>query len=255
MISMSIRINGQIGSIIKNGQARMKMTNDMSFTVLIVEDNPTVMRMLAANFEKKGDTVVESSDGVDLIDQIENTQPDIILLDVMLPFKDGFTLLADIRAAKITIPVLMLTEKKDVDDKVHGLESGADDYITKPFSFRELYARIRSNLRRNVSVSKLVVVDSLRIDRLARKALFNAEPIDKLTKTEFDLLLYLAENSQRVIHHGELLENVLGYKADSETKALVMHITNLRRKLKKNGLENSILVSSVPAVGYKLEVE
>lgn len=241
--------------IIKDGQARKNMTKDMSFTVLIVEDNPTVMRMLAANFEKEGDTVIESPDGVDLIARIENTQPDIILLDIMLPIKDGFTHLAEIRAAEIDTPVLMLTEKREVDDKVHGLETGADDYITKPFSFRELYARIRSNLRRKGGMSKQIVVDALRIDRSTRTALFNTNSIDHLTKTEFDLLLYLAENSSRVIPHGELLENVLGYKAEAETKALVMHIANLRRKLKKNGLENSILISSVPAVGYRLEVE
>ncbi|WP_163339746.1 response regulator transcription factor [Desulfopila sp. IMCC35008] len=233
----------------------MNTTSDVSFTVLIVEDNPTVMRMLAANFEKKGDTVIESLDGADLIERIKNTQPDIILLDVMLPIKDGFTHLAEMRAAKIDIPVLMLTEKREVDDKVHGLETGADDYITKPFSFRELYARIRSNLRRKGGITKQVIVDQLRIDRLARTALFDSKPIDQLTKTEFDLLLYLAENSPRVVPHGELLENVLGYNAEAETKALVMHIANLRRKLKKNGLENSILVSSVPAVGYRLEVK
>lgn len=230
------------------------MNTDMSFTVLIVEDNPTVMRMLAANFEKKGDTVIESVDGVNLLEIIDTSRPDIILLDIMLPYKDGFTLLAEIREASIDIPVLMLTEKREVDDKVQGLETGADDYVTKPFSFRELYARIRSNLRRKTGLSKMVVVGDLRVDRSARNAFFMTSPIEHLTKTEFDLLLYLSETIPRVASHGELLEKVLGYKADAETKALVMHIANLRRKLKKNGLENSILVNSVPGIGYRLEI-
>lgn len=231
------------------------MGGEIPFTVLIVEDNPTVMKMLSANFEKKGDRVIESGDGRDMMELIAANSPDILILDVMLPHKDGFTLLAELREAGVSIPVLMLTEKVQIDDKVKGLETGADDYITKPFHFRELYARIRSNLRRNPSFSSVVHVGSLHIDRSTRTATCKGKAIANLTKTEFDLLLYLAECAPRVVSHGDLLEKVLGYKVGSETKAMVMHIANLRRKMKENRLEGQVRLVSVPGVGYRLEMD
>lgn len=242
------------GADFRKIQAGASMDTEMAFTVLIVEDNPTVMKMLVENFIRRGDKVVESVDGLDLVNLIESEEPDIIILDIMLPYKDGFTLLREMREADIDLPVLMLTEKSEIDDKVQGLETGADDYITKPFSFRELYARIRSNLRRKGGLSKVVNIGELRIDRSARSAKYRGLPLESLTKTEFDLLLYLSETIPRVASHGELLEKVLGYSADAETKALVMHIANLRRKLKLNELEETVLINSVPGIGYRLEI-
>lgn len=230
------------------------LETEMSFRVLIVEDNPSMMRMLEANFEKRGDEVILSMDGQNILDIIDEKVPDIILLDVILPFKNGFALLDDIRAAGIDIPVLMLTEKGEIEDKVRGLEGGADDYVTKPFSFRELYARIRSHLRRQKGALHVVKVGLLRIDSGARSVFFGDEEISGLTKTEFELLYHLAKRSPLVVAHGDLLENVLGYKPDAETKAIVMHIGNLRRKLKANGLADDVCVNAIPAVGYKLVV-
>lgn len=238
----------------KTQMEKETLDTEMSFRILIIEDNPTMMRMLEANFEKRGDEVILSRDGQNILDLIGSEAPDIILLDVMLPFKDGFTLLKDIRAAGVDTPVLMLTQKGEVDDKVRGLEWGADDYVTKPFSFRELYARIRSHLRRQKGAMSLVKVGSLRIDLGSRIAFFADKEISGFTKTEFDLLHHLAKASPQVVTHGDLLENVLGYRADAETKSLVMHIGNLRKKLKSNGLAEKVGVNSIPAVGYKLVV-
>jgi DNA-binding response OmpR family regulator len=225
-----------------------------SCTILIVEDDPCIAEMLQTILHEQGAEVVTASDGRGIPALVQQREPDIILLDVGLPYKDGISVLADLRAAAIDIPVIMLTERSQVEDKVHSLIHGADDYVTKPFSPQELLARIHALHRRSNSGrgggSTRMTLGPIVMDVQTREVVFDGTPLN-LTKTEFDLLHHLGRQADQVVAHGELLTQVLGYDPDSETKALVMHIANLRRKLDRAG-GNMVRIVAVPAIGYRL---
>jgi DNA-binding response OmpR family regulator len=222
------------------------------FKVLLIEDDISIQTMLTTYLSANGAEVVARGDGRDIVAMVNTNQPDIILLDVVLPYTDGFTLLQQIRLAGIKAPVIMLTEKGAVEEKVMGLDLGADDYVTKPFSSRELLARITSQLRRYRTASRAFCVGGLKIDPTTREIRSNSNEILQLTKTEFDLFLQLARKCPQVVSHAELFTEVLGYKPDVETKALVMHIANVRRKLSSLNMLGQVQIQSVAGVGYKL---
>jgi len=224
-----------------------------NFKVVIVEDDPSIQAMLTAYLSANGGQVTVLGDGKKLLRECGKRNPDIILLDVVLPGDDGFALLRKLRDADIATPVIMLTERSAIDDKVLGLETGADDYLTKPFSSRELLARIHSQLRRNQTVSQAMQVGGMSIDPATREARGVDGELLPLTKTEFDLFLYLVRKSPQVVQHSELF-TVLGYKPGVETKALVMHIANIRRKLSSMTVQGTIYIQSVAGIGYKLTV-
>lgn len=200
--------------------------------------------------------VVHADSGKNALQIIEDTAPDILILDIIMPYKDGFTIIKELREVNNDLPVLFLTDKSRVDDKVKGLELGADDYIPKPFSLRELHARVKAQLRRLErttlpSQTKRVQVGPLTIDPETREIFITENNPLKLTKTEFDLFYYLAARQTHVVSHGELLQEVLGYEPTVETKSLVMHIANIRRKLEK-ARPGMIEIAAVVGVGYKL---
>ncbi len=226
------------------------------FSVLVVEDDPGILNLLRTFFLSQGAKVAIEQNGKDVLQRVDDFSPDILILDVVMPYMDGFTILNNLRGCGNTTPAIMLTDKSTVDDKVKGLEFGADDYMTKPFSTKELLARVKNVLKRAGSEEKSTTpeqidVGPLQIMSLAREVRLPNDQQLQLTKTEFDLLLYLAQKKLQVVSHGSLLRDVLGYKSDIETKALVMHIANLRKKLAKAALEN-VKIETVAGVGYKL---
>ncbi len=222
--------------------------------MLIAEDDEGILSLLRTFFESQSAEVFTEEHGRDMVARADEIQPDIILLDVVMPYVDGLTVLANLRADGNQTPVIMLTDKNTVDDKVAGLDHGADDYVAKPFSTRELLSRVKSVLRRSdVSAQNSIVSEmpfgNIVIKPLAREITVRESDFLKLTKTEFDLLLYLAERKACVASHVELLNNVLGYKNPVETKALVMHVANIRKKMAKAQVEG-VKVETVAGVGY-----
>lgn len=227
-----------------------------SVSVLVVEDDPGILNLLRTFFLSQGAKVAIEQNGKGVLQRVDEFCPDILILDVVMPYMDGFTILENLRESGNKTPAIMLTDKRTVDDKVKGLEFGADDYMTKPFSTKELLARVKNVLRRTRTFSsdqsvEEISVGSMQIMSLAREVRLPDGVKLQLTKTEFDLLHYLARKKLQVVSHGTLLKDVLGYKSDIETKALVMHIANMRKKIAKAALDN-VKIETVAGVGYKL---
>ena len=232
------------------------MPKQQSSRILIIEDDAGIAEMLRFFFSSQGMKAAVAQDGNMGLAMIASFQPDIIILDVILPYVDGLTLLEKLRRDNITIPVILLTEKTRIEDKIKGFDAGADDYVTKPFSLRELYARVRVILQRvgsaqPVNNPRTIIIGPLTIDPLAREVSLGDGSTIMLTKTEFNILYFLAEHINQVVPHGIILEKILGYDPNSQTKALVMHIANIRKKLKSRGV-TSLQLQAVPGIGYKL---
>lgn len=221
------------------------------FKVIIVEDDLAIQAMLATYLSANGGQVTVLDDGKKLLSECNARHPDIILLDVVLPGDDGFALLRKLRGAGIEIPVIILTERGTIDDKVLGLNMGANDYVTKPFSSRELLARIQSQLRRSQTTAQVMRVCGMSIDPATREVRSASDELLPLTKTEFDLFLHLVRKAPYVVEHSELFA-VLGYKHGVATKSLIMHIANIRRKLASLSAPGNIRIQSVAGIGYKL---
>ncbi len=232
------------------------MTKRPRYRLLIIEDDQAIMRMLRSFFVANDFEVFTAEDGRTGLDHIYSLLPDIIILDVVLPYINGFAIVKKLRRESNHVPVILLTERSGVDEKVEGFDRGADDYLTKPFSTKELLARVNRLLRRLNSDTRSHVLDPISVGPLVisprtREVLLSEDQAIPLTKTEFDLLYFLAKRKKQIATHGDLLENVLGYKADSETKALVMHIANIRRKLNDNDASD-VQIKAITGVGYML---
>lgn len=210
----------------------------MTKKILVVEDEKSISDIVKFNLEKEGYEVEAAFDGEEAIKKVYEILPNLILLDIMLPKKDGFQVLKEIRK-ELKIPVLMLTAKDDEVDKVLGLELGADDYITKPFSMRELMARVKANLRR-VELSSIdsedediLVVDDLLIDSNKYEVQKRGEVID-VTLREFELLRFLASSPEQVFSREQLLEEVWGYEYYGDIRTVDVTIRRLREKVEDN---------------------
>ncbi len=202
--------------------------------VLIVDDEPRIIRFVRINLEMEGFRVIEASDGLEALDQVREKMPDMVLLDVMMPEMDGFETLRMIREIS-SVPVIMLTVRSSEEDKVRGLDLGADDYITKPFSPRELVSRVRAVLRRfqtltPAEASVLKVDDYLSIDFNTAEVIVDGERI-KLRPTELRLLRHLIENAGWTVPHSTLLSKVWGYEYRDEISYLRLYINYLRKKI------------------------
>jgi two-component system OmpR family response regulator len=221
--------------------------------ILVVEDDRTLLNVLKYNLTKEGYSVVTAVDGVEALEVARRDKPDLIILDIMLPKMSGFEVCRILRK-EMTVPILMLTAKTDEVDKVVGLEIGADDYMTKPFSMRELLARIRAMLRRvemQVPTTGTLKLGDIEID-ISRHAITKGGNILSLTPKEFDLLAFLARNKGLVFNRDQLLEKVWGYDYAGDTRTVDVHIRWLREKLEDNPAKPKRLVT-VRGVGYKLE--
>jgi heavy metal response regulator len=219
--------------------------------ILVVEDEKKVASFIKKGLEEDYYSVDIASDGREGSRLAYSDEYDLIILDIMLPFKDGITILKEIRQEKITTPVLMLTAKDDVADKVAGLDSGADDYLPKPFAFDELLARIRALLRRNNTEKNIILkISDLELDTQSHKAFRSGKEIF-LTQKEYSILEYLMRNKNRVISRVKLSEHVYDYHFDSDTNVIDVYINKLRNKIDK-GFENQILFT-VRGVGYTIK--
>ena len=221
--------------------------------VLVVDDEERMVRFIRLNLEHDGFDVIEAFRGMQAIDKIRSKLPDLVLLDVMLPDIDGFEVLKIIRETN-SVPVIMLTAKGEEEDRVKGLELGADDYITKPFSPRELVSRVRAVLRRTEgatgSTHGLIEVDDrLKIDFDRREVWVDGELV-QLRPTEYRLLYHLVQNAGWVITHDQLLAKVWGYEYRDEPHYVRLYINYLRKKLEKDP-SNPQYILTERGVGYR----
>lgn len=221
--------------------------------ILIIEDEKKVAKLLQQGLEEERYTVDVAYDGESGSQLILSETFDLIILDILLPKKDGITLLKEIRSKKINTPVLMLTAKSSIDDKVEGLDAGADDYLTKPFSFAELLARVRSLLRRGTAEkSTTMKVADLHLDTVAHKAK-RGEKIIELTGKEYALLEYFMRNVNRVLTRALISEQIWNYNFDTGTNVIDVYINHLRSKI-DDGFEKKLL-HTVRGIGYVLKDE
>ena len=227
----------------------------MAISVLIVEDDHNIAELLQMYLEKEGYTVSTALDGGQGLAKFRATQPNLVLLDVMMPVMDGWAVCKAIRAES-QVPIIMLTAKGETEDKVTGLKSGADDYITKPFEMREVLARIEAVLRRSSGVatekkSRKLTFDKLVIDMDAFELLVDGNKVDTPPK-EMELLFYLASSPNRVYTRNQLLDEVWGFDYFGDSRTVDVHIKRLREKLE--GVSQQWVLRTVWGVGYKFEV-
>ena len=220
-------------------------------TVLVVDDEADILDLIAFNLQRQGLKVLTARDGLSAVFLAKEHQPDLIVLDLMLPGRDGFGVFKDLRGDTRTsqIPVIMLTARGELDDRITGLELGADDYVTKPFSPKELVLRVQALLKR----TKKIVADSVlrqgsfRLERNTLKLYLDGQPVD-LTATEFKLLRLLIEAREQPQTRDELLREVWGYQTDTVlTRTLDTHVKRLREKLGKF----ASCVETIRGVGYR----
>ncbi|KAA6454498.1 response regulator transcription factor [Bacillus atrophaeus] len=234
----------------------------MSKKILVVDDEESIVTLLQYNLERSGYEVVTASDGEEALKQAETEKPDLIVLDVMLPKLDGIEVCKQLRQQKLMFPILMLTAKDEEFDKVLGLELGADDYMTKPFSPREVNARVKAILRRSEIASPSfdgqndvkdgqLIIGDLKILPDHYEAYFKSNQLE-LTPKEFELLLYLGKHKGRVLTRDLLLSAVWNYDFAGDTRIVDVHISHLRDKIETN-TKKPIYIKTIRGLGYKLE--
>ncbi len=222
-------------------------------TVLVVDDEPIVRDVVVRYLQRDGFTTLEAGDGDTARDLIENGDPGLVVLDIMLPGTDGLELCRWIRS-RSDLPVILLTARGEEADRIVGLELGADDYVTKPFSPRELAARVRTVLRRSGNTSaraEQLEFDDLSIDGASRIVTRDGEPVT-LTAREFDLLWFLASNPRRVFSRSHLMDRVWGHAPALDTGTVTVHIRRLREKLEADPAHPTHL-QTVWGVGYRFD--
>ena len=231
-------------------------------TILIVDDEQPIVDILVYNLNKEGYNTIEASDGLTAIDIALEQKPDLILLDIMLPKMDGLSVCKRIKNS-LNVPILMLTAKDGEIDKILGLELGADDYITKPFSVRELVARVKANLRKADAVSNSVVYDTVKEDRKKDNKIIVGDlelDIDKfevkvrgeiidLTLREFEVLKFLASQPEQVVTRETLLEKVWGYEYYGDIRTVDVTVRRIREKIERDTSAPKILITK-RGVGY-----
>lgn len=221
--------------------------------ILVVDDEENIVNLVSAYLRADGYQVFTAADGPSALEMSRKIDPDLIVLDIMLPGMDGLEVLTQLRRES-DVYVILLTARTEETDKIVGLSVGADDYVTKPFSPRELAARVKAALRRLKNVTASAEGDRMnfryvRIDTASRKVWAEDQPVD-LTTVEFDLLVALAENRGRVLTREQLLEKVWGYDYYGDTRVVDVHIGHLRQKLGR-----AELITTVRGVGYRFEDE
>ena len=235
--------------------------NQQNQSILVVEDNNDLLNLLKINLTDQGYTVHTALDGQVALDLYQSASPSLIILDIMLPKMDGFEVCKQIRKEDRLVPILMLTAKAEEIDKVLGLELGADDYMTKPFSVRELLARVKAMFRRiqansevNEHLPEVLKFKNLELYPHLRKVVLSGEPLE-LTSKEYDLLLLFFSNPGKAYSREELLNEVWGYTYDGYSHTVNSHINRLRNKIEKDASEPEF-VKTVWGVGYRFaEIE
>lgn len=232
----------------------------MGKRILVVDDEASIVKLVKFNLEKEGFMVDSASDGEMAIQKLKEQLPDLLLLDLMLPKLDGLEVCRRLRQEKIHVPILMLTAKSDEFDKVLGLELGADDYMTKPFSPRELTARVKAILRRveairgserEESEKKTLIVGDLVIDPDGYEVTRGEKELD-LTPKEFELLIYMANHRGKVLSRDQLLNAVWNYDYVGDSRIVDVHVSHLREKIEIDS-RSPVYIKTVRGIGYKFE--
>lgn len=232
----------------------------MTKKVLVVEDEPSIVKLVQFNLEKSGFEVEIATDGQMALEKTKQYDPDLIVLDLMLPKIDGLEVCRRLRQDKRHIPILILTAKSDEFDKVLGLELGADDYLTKPFSPRELTARVKAILRRMSAIEEIkhgssegskIQIGELTIDLDGYEVSRNQVKLD-LTPKEFELLVYMANHRGKVLSRDQLLNTVWNYDYIGDSRIVDVHVSHLRDKIELDS-KNPVYIKTVRGIGYKFE--
>lgn len=232
----------------------------MTKRILVVDDEVSILTLLQFNLQQAGFEVITATDGELALEKAKSESPDFIVLDLMLPKLDGMEVCKSLRSQQVQTPILMLTAKDDEFDKVLGLELGADDYMTKPFSPREVVARIKAILRRikvyeepqqaDEKIHK-IKIGQLEVVAENYEAFFNGEKLE-LTPKEFELLVYLSKNKDKVLTRDRLLSTVWDYDFTGDTRIVDVHISHLREKIESNSKKPQY-IKTVRGLGYKME--
>lgn len=227
-------------------------------TILAVDDESSILDLLKFNLEKEGFNFISAEDGEEGINKVLNEKPDLLLLDVMIPKMDGLSVCKKIRQENINIPIIMLSARGEEIDKVLGLEIGADDYITKPFSPREVIARIKANLRKfdkNKSAEEeqknQIAVGSLILDLDKFEAIVRGTTVTDLTRREFEVIKFLAQKPGQIVTRETLLEKVWGYEYYGDIRTVDVTVRRIREKIEKNTSNPKIIITK-RGVGYYL---
>jgi DNA-binding response OmpR family regulator len=229
-------------------------------SILVVDDEPTIREVVRRYLERDGYRVHEAADGDTALDLLRSDPPDLIVLDIMLPGIDGLSITRRLRGADsilITereVPIIILTARTGVHDRIQGLELGADDYVTKPFSPQELVARVRAVLRRThagQSTERPISFETLDIDPRTREVHVKGQPVT-LTAKEFDLLWFFASNPRQVFNRDQLLDQVWGYEFYGDPSTVTVHVRRLREKIEPDPAKPNF-IQTVWGVGYKFE--
>lgn len=222
--------------------------------ILVVDDDAPILRLVRAKLQADGYRVLTAMNGQEAVDLTVSEQPDLVVLDVMMPVMDGLTAMQHIREVS-KVPIILLTARSSATEKIRGLDSGADDYLTKPFNPDELSSRVAAVLRRSTTsvapAEPVLKYEQLTIDLNQRRILRNGEEI-RLTRTEWELLVQLARQPGRVMRHGELLARIWGPEFRDETYYLRTWVSRLRAKLEDDP-EHPTLIITYPGIGYRLE--
>jgi len=219
--------------------------------ILVVDDEPEIVRGLTDNLRYEGHEALSAGNGADALAVVTREAPDLVILDIMMPVMSGWDVAKELRGRGIDVPIIMLTARGEEADRVRGLELGADDYVTKPFSLRELLARVQAVLRRPGAREKSqdLGFGDVRIQRRARRV-FKAGAELRMTRKEFDLLVYLVDHRGEVITRERLLDDVWGYEQFPTTRTVDTHVLRLRRKLEADP-ERPAWIETVHAQGYR----
>jgi len=231
----------------------------MQGKILVVDDEETLVRLITYNLTKEGFSTVAAYDGNEVEALAVKENPDLIILDLMLPGKNGLEICSDLRRQSIKTPIIMLTARDDEIDRVLGLELGADDYVTKPFSVRELTARVKAVLRRNRDKVEPQVTDGQVIIgsfvvKPEKYEIYHQDKLLDLTLKEYELLELLLRNKGRVLKRDYLLEVLWDYPDSVTTRVLDVHVSKLREKIEKDS-RNPQYIKTVRGIGYKFEVQ
>ena len=232
--------------------------------VLVVDDDPNIVEVLRLYFDKDGFAVVSCLTGDKAVETFQTSQPDLVVLDLMLPGKDGYDICREIRKTS-DVPIIMLTARSDTLDKVVGLELGADDYLQKPFEPKELLARVKAVLRRtkkqettsseskdNKDNTEVISYEGFTVDTARYVVTVDGKEID-IPPKELELLFFLASHPNRVFTREQLLENVWGYDFYGESRTVDVHVKRIREKLEKPNVKTNWQIKTVWGVGYKFE--
>ncbi len=222
----------------------------MGSTILLVEDEKNLRKLIKTYLKKEMINVVEAADGKEALELWEDNKYDLIILDVMLPEYDGWTVCKRIRQNS-HVPIIMLTARSEEDDKLFGFDLGADDYVTKPFSVKELVARVKALLKRSKRplLDEIIEIEGLRVDKKMHQVFLYDEPIN-LTPKEYDLLLVFLNNQNQALTREVILDNVWGYDYYGDLRTVDTHVKRLRKKLKHMGKQ----IVTVRGLGYRFEV-